>query len=414
MNIPAVEQSQFMMSPNSSDRGCVQGEAHNSHANKPRRILFVTDFYLEGLLTGIVEYARNAGWILDANMRLHGRFPPAEKAAGILATVQSARVRNWLALHQSCPVVRMIVARFELPYPAVEADYTEAGRAGARHLLELGHVHLAYYSHFIMSDARDAQEGFVRELAAAGRNAYVLDLSAAFPKRDSFDIVREERHRWLADQLKRLPKPLAVMCDDDRRALELVAASELAGLRVPEDVAILGCDNHWVEQGLSPISLSTVDMNFKGIGWKAAWLLDQLMQGTSPPAGIIKIPPAGVVSRRSTATFITDSPAVTAAVVHLREHYREPLRLAELAYQAGLSERVLETEFKRCVGRPPREELRRARLSCAARLLRDTDLKLAAVAAESGFGSAAKLCENFAKAYGLSPNAWRQRAKCGF
>jgi len=376
--------------------------------------LFVTDFYLESLLAGIVEYARGAEWILDANMRLHGRFPPVKEAAGILATVQSARVRNWLRVQPKIPIVRMTVARFELPYPAVEADYAAAGRAGARHLLELGHVHFAFYSQFIMRDAREVRDAFTAELAAAGRHGHLLDLSAAFPKRDSFEVVREERHRWLASELKRLPKPLAVMCDDDRRALELVVACDLAGLRVPEDVAVLGCDNHWVEQGLSPISLSTVDMNFKGIGWKAASVLDQLMQGAPPPAGIIKVPPVGVVARRSTATFITDSPAVTAAVVYLREHFREPLRLAELAHQAGMSERVLESEFKRRVGRPPRTELRRTRLDCAARLLRDTDLKLAAIAAESGFGSAAKLCETFAKAYGLSPNVWRQQAKGGW
>ena len=387
--------------------------AHPPRPHQRHRVLFVTDFYLESLLAGIVEYARDAGWILDANMRLHGRFPPVKEAAGILATVQSARVRNWLRAQPEIPIVRMTVARFELPYPAVEADYAAAGRAGARHLLELGHVHFAFYSQFIMRDAREAQDAFIAELAAAGRHGHLLDLSAAFPKRDSFEVVREERHRWLARELKRLPKPLAVMCDDDRRALELVVACDLAGLRVPEDVAVLGCDNHWVEQGLSPISLSTVDMNFKGIGWKAASVLDQLMQGAPPPAGIIKVPPVGVVARRSTATFITDSPAVTAAVVHLREHFREPLRLAELAQQAGMSERVLESEFKRRVGRPPRAELRRARLDCAARLLRDTDLKLAAIAAESGFGSAAKLCETFAKAYGLSPNVWRQRAKGG-
>ena len=403
-----------MADPGSHGSKPVRSGARTPCPHKRPRVLFVTDFYLESLLAGIVEYARGAEWILDANMRLHGRFPPVKEAAGILATVQSARVRNWLRVQPKIPIVRMTVARFELPYPAVEADYAAAGRAGARHLLELGHVHFAFYSQFIMRDAREVRDAFTAELAAAGRHGHLLDLSAAFPKRDSFEVVREERHRWLASELKRLPKPLAVMCDDDRRALELVVACDLAGLRVPEDVAVLGCDNHWVEQGLSPISLSTVDMNFKGIGWKAASVLDQLMQGAPPPAGIIKVPPVGVVARRSTATFITDSPAVTAAVVYLREHFREPLRLAELAHQAGMSERVLESEFKRRVGRPPRTELRRTRLDCAARLLRDTDLKLAAIAAESGFGSAAKLCESFAKAYGLSPNVWRQQAKGGW
>jgi len=392
-------------------RRALNGEGLSKRIPRRPRILFVTDFYLENLLLGIVDYAREAGWILDANMRLHGRFPPVEEAAGILATVQTRRVCDWLAERQGCPIVRMIVARFDLPYPAVEADYEAAARAGARHLLELGHVHFAFYSQFYLRDAREAQQGFESELAAAGRRAHCLNLTAAHPSRDSFGIVREERHRWLARELARLPKPLAIMADDDRCALELVSACDLAGLRVPEDVAILGCDNHWVEQGLSPVALSSIDMNFRGIGRQAAALLDHLIQGGTPPAQVIRAAPVGVVARRSTATFVTDSPEITAAVLHLREHFCEPLHLRDLARQASMSERLFETEFKRRVGRSPREELRRVRLGCAARLLRDTDLKLEAIAAESGFGSAAKLCVSFAKTYRQTPTAWRQYAK---
>ncbi len=379
-------------------------------ARRPR-VLFVTDFYLEDLLEGIVDFARTVGWDLDANMRLHGRFPPVGQAAGILATIQSSRVCKWLAAQESCPIVRMTVSRSEVPYPAVEPDYCAAGRAGARHLLELGHTHFAFYSVFYLSDALDAKAGFAAVLEQAGRQVHWLDLSAAYPRRDAFEIVRENRHRWLAEQLQRLPKPLAVMGDDDRRALELVVACDLAGLRVPEDVAILGCDNHWVEQGLSPIPLSTVDMNFQGVGHQAAALLHQLMQGAAPATAVVKVPPAGVVARRSTATFVTDSPGITAAVVFLREHFHEPLRLAALARKAGMSERAFESEFKRRVGRSPREELRHARLGCAKRLLRDTDLKLEAVAAECGFGSAAKLCGSFVKEFCRTPNAWRVRAR---
>src|ERR1041385_1904594 len=90
---------------------------------KSRRVLFVTDFYLEGVLAGIVDYAREAGWELDANMRLHGYFPPATDAAGILVTAESERVREWLAAHRNLPAVRMIATPFDLPCPAVEADY---------------------------------------------------------------------------------------------------------------------------------------------------------------------------------------------------------------------------------------------------------------------------------------------------
>lgn len=375
------------------------------------RILFVTDFYLEGVLAGVVSYAREAGWILDANMRLHGRFPPRQGAAGILATIQTSRVRDWLEKSEGCPIVRILVSKFPLDFPAVEPDYFAAAQAGARHLLSLGHSSFAFYSLSGLGDEQEAREGFSAVMKKSGRDVHFLDFSAVNPNRDVFDTVREERHRWLAAQLFRLRKPLAVMADDDRRALELVEACKQANLRVPEDVAILGCDNHWVEQGLSSMPLSSVDMNFRGMGREAAALLDRMMSGCAPAHSITKVPPLGVVARQSTSTFVTDSPGITAAVVYLREHFREPLRLADLARRARMSERVFEKEFKKRLGRPPRDELRRARTAYAAKLLRDTDLKLEAIAAESGFGSAAKLCVHFAREYHSTPKGWRASSK---
>jgi LacI family transcriptional regulator len=310
---------------------------------KKRRVLFVTDFYLEGVLAGIVDYVREAGWELYANMRFHGRFPPGEEGCdGILATVQSERVRDWLSERKGMPVVRMIGTPFDLPYPAVEADYVAAGRAGARHLRELGHVYFAFYTMFDRPDIQEARAGFEAELAAAGQRAHRLDYTKVHPGCDSFEVGSEDRHRWLVAELKRLPKPLAVMTDDDRRGLELLAASSLAHRRVPEDIAILGCDDHWVEQRMAPIPLSSVDMNFRGVGFQAAGLLDKLMRGATPGSRLIKVVPVGVVARRSTATFVTDSPGITAAVVYLREHFRKPLGLAHLARRSGLSERIFE------------------------------------------------------------------------
>jgi LacI family transcriptional regulator len=367
---------------------------------------------VEDVLLGIVDHAREAGWELNANMRFHGRFPMTE-ADGILATVTNERVRDWLGEHQSCPIVRMMASPFDLPYPSVQVDYTAAGRAGAQHLMELGHVNFAFYWLIGIPDVLEVRDGFEAELAAAGRRSHRLDFPAAHPGLPAPQTSRSARESWLASQLKRLPKPLAIMADDDRRALELLCACERAGLRVPEDVAILGCDNSPVHLGMAGTPLSSVDVNFKSLGKSAAALLDQLMRGETPKAHIIMPAIRGVMARQSTATFVTNSAGITAAVRYLREHFNERLRLAELARQAGLSTRVFESEFKRHVGRTAREELQRARIACAARLLRDTKLKVDAIAVESGFSSASKLCGVFAKTYGFSPNAWRQRVKEG-
>jgi LacI family transcriptional regulator len=386
--------------------------ARNRARNRRPRVLFVTDFYVEDVLLGIVDHAREAGWELNANMRFHGRFPVTE-ADGILATVTGERVRDWLVEREGCPVVRMMSTSFDLPYPSVQVDYVAAGQAGAQHLMELGHVHFAFYWLFDVPDVLEVRNAFEAELAAAGRRSYRLDFPAAHPGMAAAQIPRADRERWLASQLKRLPKPLAIMADDDRRALELLCACERARLRVPEDVAIIGCDNNPVHLAMASIPLSSMDVNFKSLGKEAARLLDQLMRREVPNVRVIRPAIRGVMARQSTATFVTNSAGITAAVRYLREHFHERPRLAELAQRAGLSVRVFESEFKRHVGHSAREELQRARIACAARLLRDTKLKVDAIAVESGFGSASKLCGAFAKTYGFSPNAWRHRVKEG-
>jgi LacI family transcriptional regulator len=375
----------------------------------PPRILYVTDFYQEEVLTGIVDYVREAGWELDANMRFHGLLPKDARADGILATVsRETRVRDWLGDKVNCPVVLMLRCPFKVPYPIVEVDYVAAGRIGARHLLELGLTHFGFYW-TEEAEARDVRSGFEAELSSAGRKLHFLDIAAAHPGVEPALLARNTRCHWLADRLKALPKPVAVMTDDDRRALELLGACDLSGLRVPEDVSILGCDNRFVELGTARLPLSSVDMNFQRVGREAAAVLNALMNGKPLPARTIKVSPQGVAARRSTATFVTDSPGITAAVRFLRENFRDPLRLAELARGAGYSKRTFESEFKRRVGRTPRDELQRVRLERVARLLRDTDLKLDAIAVESGFGSACQLCRVFVDMYGMSPKTWQEQ-----
>ncbi len=380
-------------------------------ASRQRRVLFVTDFYLEPVLLGIVSYARTAGWNLIANMRFHGRFPTEDEADGILATVVGGRVRNWLQDWQATPTVRMIATKEVTPYPAVELDYRAAGQAGAAHLLELGNVHFAFYWMFDSPDICEARDAFFEEIGSAGRQVHAISGPSRWPQQDVLRVPRSERMQWLGDELSRLPKPLAIMSDDDRRSLELLAVCRECGLRVPEDVAILGCDNAAVEQRMAEVPLSSVDMNFERLGWESAAMLDRLMEGECLPTQVKKIAPRGVLARTSTAAFSANAPNITAALLHLRENFHRPLKIEELARVAGLSKRLFQNRFHECVGRSARDEIHRARLARVTRLLRDTDLKLDAIAVESGFGSGKYLSAAFTEHFGVSPNAWRQTAR---
>ncbi len=377
-----------------------------------KRILYITDFYEHESLLGVVEYARRKNWELIANMRFHGQFPSETEADGILVTGYGPRVQRWLEDWRDTPTIHLGEAPPALSFPWVDVDFAAAGRLGARHLLELGQVHHAFYALSTNSDTIRIRTAFEAELKKSGLKPIRIDFTNEHQE-GAPDIPREERLNRLAAKLKEQPMPLAVMTCDDRRSLELIAACEIAGLRVPEDVSILGCENRQVELEMSPVSLSSVDLNRKLVGRKAAELLDHLMAGAERSPAHVTVPPRGVVGRASTATFATGNPGITRSVIHLRDHFAQPVKLAELAKMAGMSERYFREEFKRLVGHSPREEILRSRMASAACLLRDTDFKLDAIAVESGLGSAKKLCEFFGRIHGMTPHRWRLQAHQG-
>jgi LacI family transcriptional regulator len=374
-----------------------------------RRVLFVTDFYQEEILLGIVDHARHRNWELITNMRFHGMLPSETEADGILVTGYSERVQNWMKRWRSTHSVHLGMAPKDLDIPWVDVDYEQAGRAGARHFLELGHHHFVSYALVTAPDTARMRDAFLEELHKAGRSVTMLDFETIHGE-DTLRVPREERLRWLAENLGSLKKPLAVMVDDDRRSLEIVAACDMMGLRIPEDVSILGCENRAVEVSMSRLPLSSIDMNWRLAGRRAAELLDRMMEGETNPRNI-RVKPVGVVGRASTATFITDSPEITRVLLHIRENFAQSLRMTDLARMAGMAERYFRSEFKRLVGHSPRTEIHRARLVTATKLLRDTELKLDAIAFESGLGNAKKLCEVFAEDFGMTPTAWRIQSR---
>lgn len=375
-------------------------------SSSKRRVLYVTDFHEEEVLLGIADFARQANWELIANMRFHGGFPTEKEADGLLVTSYSRRVQKWLEHWKGTPIVHLGIPPDGLHFPSVHPDFGQAGSIGARHLMELGSVQHAFYTLEPGPDSMRIRDAFEKELAAGGLDCIRIELTFS----SSLSPARDARLRMLARCLERLKKPVAIMTCDDRRSLELLEACELQGLRVPEDIAILGCENRRVEMSIAKVALSSIDFDKRRVGRKAAEILQSMMEGADPPSREELVPPACVIGRASTATFATAHDGIRGSILHIRGHYAEPMRLADLARLAGMSERLFRDEFKECVGHGPKEEILRVRIEAACRLLRDTDLKLEAVALESGFGSAKKLCEAFARHRGTSPGRWREQA----
>ena len=367
------------------------------------------DFYLAEVHAGVVDYAREARWILqDAACYIPSVLTQiVEPFDGVLATAVFPPLQAWLR-KLKVPVVRMACADRQLPFPAVEPDPEAIGAKAAQYLLTLGNPHFAYYCTASVEETRACWTGFSRVLRAAGHEPTLLDFwTATGQSPEATPPPRPVRWAWLRKRLPKLPRPLAVLVEDDRFLPDLYETADQLGWRVPEDLALMGQDARPLILAKLPIPSTSIDTGLYRIGYEAAALLDRLISGQSAPAEVRRVPPGDVVARRSTAVCYCSHEGVSRAITYLRRHFVEPLTLESVAAAGGVPSRTLQGMFKEATGHTFTEELTRLRLDHAIRLIRTSDLKLESVAHESGFGNARYLCEVFRKVLGSTPTAYR-------
>ena len=96
-----------------------------------------------------------------------------------------------------------------------------------------------------------------------------------------------------------------------------------------------------------------------------------------------------------------------AALDRIHAAPNHPWTVPDLSAIAGLSKTAFVNRFTTVAGQPPKRYLTEWRLSCAARLLRDTDAPLAAIARRVGYSTEFALSLAFRRDYGISPGRFR-------
>ena len=206
-----------------------------------------------------------------------------------------------------------------------------------------------------------------------------------------------------------LPRQVGVATFYDFLGLQLSEACREAGLRVPEDVAIVGMGNDDLLCDFARPSLSSVAVATEQIGYQAAALLDRLMNGEPPPPHPILVPPPGVVARQSSDVLAIDDDDVAAALRWIRDESHKTIRVGDLLREIPVSRRLLERKFRKVLDRGISEEIRRVHVERAKSLLAGTDLAMSALAASAGFSNASHLSIVFRQETGLTPTAYRRQ-----
>ena len=290
--------------------------------------------------------------------------------------------------------------------PYVGTDNTAVARLAADHLLERGFVHFAYCGYRptpANGCSKKREEAFHEAIVRAGHSCAVHNVPDTAS--DTWERLCRELAQWLAG----LPRPLGLMACNDSRALQILEACRMAGLRVPEDVAVVGVDN---EDAICPFTdppLTSVDQGSQQTGYEAALLLDQWMDGEPVAPGKRSVSPVGIVARGSTEILAVDDHDVAAALRFIREHASERIGLDDVSWATGSTNATLRRRFKAVLGRTVHGEIQRVRVERAKRLLVSTESTFRQIARQCGFCSAQHMSTRIRQATGHTPRQYRQR-----
>lgn len=223
----------------------------------------------------------------------------------LIASCQ-ANLRDFYELDQE----RTPYLLFDRNFPHVAAHFVGSddvlvGEMATNHLVQIGRKRIAHIGGRNSSPSIGRAHGYKNALITAG-----------LPTPDEFVISRGRMEesgdqigfQMMQDLLQLKPRPDAVFCYNDLTAIGAIDATLKAGLRVPEDIAFIGCGNLRYASYLR-VPLSSIDHGTKELGQVAGKLALELSAKPEQEPRIIFVTPT-LVARASTVGYTAqDSPA---------------------------------------------------------------------------------------------------------
>lgn len=354
--------------------------------------------YGEKILTGISRYVnRKPNWriaFFDRERKELANLVGTWKGDGIICSAVDSRFAD-AAAGRDIPIINITSRQIDPVFTNVIGDDRKIGAHAAIFLLDRGFQSFAFLRR--RETARFSAErgkGFIDTLTAAGFKVESLSIGTAGDEA-------------LAAWLETLPRPLALLGATDQLAAMVVESCWKLGLRVPEEVAVLGIGNYDQLCELCSPPLSSLDVDMERRGYEAAHRLDRILEGGARPVEPVYIPPAFVVERRSTDVYAFEDPDVVTALRFIHDNAANTIKVSDVVTATQVSRRSLELRFGKVVSRTLHDEIWKAHFEVATRLLTTSDLSLQEVAERSGFRTASSLVNLFRQRFSLTPREYR-------
>lgn len=368
------------------------------------------------IFEGILEHVRlhRERWQIRTMVQSTSEIAPVkidEKWSGdgiIVFRPASRELAAWRA--RRIPVVNLSSESLGMGVPTVIPDNKLVGQLAAKHLLELGLKRFAFWGDCSRVYSRQRGEAFAAELKHHGFECEQMGFEISkLPAARKWDKVRTEMLR----QLSAIELPIGIFARDDIAAAALTSACEQLGMAVPDDVAVIGCNNDVSFCHTASPPLSSVQYPGKEIGRIAARLLSQAMRHSDEVQGLTTVPPGPVVARESTDVLAFADPVAAEALrIIRREAPARVLQVADVVARLPISRASFQNRFREAVGCSPKEEITRVRVERATELLTTTDWAVKEIAFDMQFESSEEFSRFMRRQLGTSATEFRKSKRC--
>ncbi len=381
--------------------------------------------YGRGLLRGIAKFVRiHNEWSIVYQERMLGDVTPLDlghrHCDGIIARIDTIRQRNRF-IKLRIPLVDLR-GRWDIPkFPHLISNDKAIAELAAQHLLARGSRHFAFYGFAGADYSQRRRDYFCAAIHAAGHTTAVYESPAA--PRGSDTTANEStaalHERKMSHWLKGLPQPIGLMACNDVGGRQVLDICHVLGLRVPEQISVIGVDNDEVLCDLAEPPMSSIILPTERIGYQAAELLSDMMDGRKPAQHEILIPPIEVMKRRSTDAAVVEEPYVAAALAFIREKACTGINVEDILdhlanHKLLVSRSTLDRRFREILHFTPKEQILTIRLERVRQLLLDTTDSVERIAQQVGLAGASQLAALFKHCTGETPGEYRAKARPGY
>ncbi|GHT54335.1 XylR family transcriptional regulator [Bacteroidia bacterium] len=378
------------------------------------RIILLTDLteeYAKNLLKGIVRYSKeHEPWVLckmpPSYHVKHGvegvlKWAKKWKADGIIARFYNTDPVDIFRKNGIAAIAQDFKSRFT-EIPNITGAHHLAGKMGADYFIQKGFKNFAFYGYkdFVWSSERC--DGFLD-----GIRKHQLSTNFYEYQNDNLKELWYYESAPLIAWLQQLPKPVALMACDDNQGHHIAEVCKQCGIKVPEEIAILGVDNDEAVCSLSDPPLSSLNQAVEKGGYETAQLMSRMIQNPHDHYEDVVVYPTHIITRQSTDIYATNDKYISTILQYIHQNVNKKLTIDQFILLVPLSRRLLENRFKQEIGIPIYTYIMNLRIEKFAHRLLETDSSIMEITDEISYSDYKNIARQFKKIKGYTPSEYK-------